>query len=270
MPTFVVPFLACAVIEGTLFVRRDAPTLHPATLLTLRGGSIAESDFSASARVLFDNMRVPAALVAGAVIPMGYAAAPQFVDGKDGSVRRLAVVAHALLTMATLATELITIVWATISVNKLTEVEYAPTESVMALLQRDFEMAWTGCNVHFLAGLFTLAMLTGVRSFISYGQRIGVIAMLSSVSAITLMTSVVNSGISQGDGIADGVRFGATVADLVRRYVSLLFSHAWRGPRPLVLCSLCFAATAFALAAVEIHDQVRAIRERRLYSSLQG
>ena len=87
----------------------------------VRGGTVvALQDYSAAAASLFGNMRIPAALVAGAVIPLGFVAAPQLEKGKEGTVQRLVKIVHALLGILTLSMELITIVWSTISVNKLT------------------------------------------------------------------------------------------------------------------------------------------------------
>ena len=221
-------------------------------------------DYSAAAAGLFGNMRIPAALVAGAVIPLGFVAAPQLEKGKEGTIQRLVKIVHALCGIFTLTTELVTIVWSTISVNKLTEVAYLPTENVMALLQRDFELQWLACNVHFLGGLFALAAMTGMRMFMLYGRRVGSIAMLSAASSICLMTGVVNDGISLGDGVNGGVSFGSTnLLSLVRRYVVLLVLHAAKGPRPLLCCAFACALAAIALSAKELRDQFSSIQERK-------
>merc|ERR1712113_1290955 len=105
------------------------------------------------------------------------------------------------LAMTTLATELITIVYSTIAVNKLLEVSNTvPARSAIELLARDYEMGWLGANVHFFAGLITMITMASVRVWLNYGPRVGRGAAFAAASSCSLMIAIVNNGIAQGDG----------------------------------------------------------------------
>ena len=211
------------------------------------GGAIAPlQDFSPAAADLFSNMRVPAALIAGAVIPFGFAAMPKPTPG-EARGRRLAKITSALLASFTLATELITIVYATVAVNKLREVTSEPSSSLMDLLRRDYEMGWLGVNVHFFAGLMSLAVMSSISVWLNFGMRVGRAAAFGASAAVCLMIAIVNNGISQGDGTGD-FRFGGNLLTLTIRYLTLLARNGfYNGPRFLLWAALAFAV-AFAFS----------------------
>ena len=71
--------------------------------LRLRGGALALGDHTGAAVELFSNMRVPAALIAGAVVPYGFAAMPKPAPG-DGRRSRVLKVLHAYLATFTMMT----------------------------------------------------------------------------------------------------------------------------------------------------------------------
>mmetsp|Transcript_7311 Transcript_7311/g.14620 ORF Transcript_7311/g.14620 Transcript_7311/m.14620 type:complete len:232 (+) Transcript_7311:33-728(+) len=209
----------------------------------------ALKDFSGPAAGLFGNMRVPAALVAGASIPMGLIAGPKLAADDPPKLQALKTL-HALLAVTTLSNQLLVVLWSTIAVNKLSEVAAPPAVSLMAFISRDYEMAWIGCNVHFLSGILTLCCMAGLNMHINYGAAIGRAASLLTSSTVLFMTSIVNEGVAQGDGT--GGRLGASVFSLACRYVTLLVSHVAerRGYLLVAALALALAASYYACRAL--------------------
>mgnify|MGYP007078100935 CR=1 FL=1 len=186
-------------------------------LLRLRGGTPqALLDHSAAAAGLFNNMKTPATLLFGALVPLGFLAPlPNSADGKPyAAMRRL----HTLLAVFSLSNELISVIYATAASNRLIEASIAPTASVFCLLERDFELPWLATNVHFLLGVAGAMTMVGMRVFLSCaGSPLAVAAVGISTSALVLMTEVINAEVARsGRG---------SFAHLIFRYVYLLFSR---------------------------------------------
>ena len=240
-------------------VLRAARCLVPLALpLRLRGGALALGDHTGAAVELFSNMRVPAALIAGAVVPYGFAAMPKPAPG-DGRRSRVLKVLHAYLATFTMMTELVTVVYATIAVNKLREMPHAPTESVFALMQQNYEMGWLGANVHFFSGLISLATMSSLSVWLHHGALVGRAAALAAAAAVSLMLAVVNHGIDQGGG--GGSRFGANLFGVVVRYLRVLFRNGFRtGPRWLLWSCLALTAAA-AVTGVQALGAAWELRE---------
>lgn len=244
----------------------------------LRGGAsgvTALADYSGAAKALFENVRVPASIIGGSIVPLGLA---MNVDGiKSPRLKAFFERAYTLLAVASLSNELVAVVISSVSVNKLSEVATAPAASVHALIHRDYEMQWLGVNFHFLAGLFGLAGMVGIKAFTHFGLKWGVIPLCVTGSSLALMVSIVNDGcvgsparaspvcmrcahalcvwrfpcpahvlarVVQGDG--QGGRFARSIVSLSARYGSLLVSRAFGSPSPLKLVSLLLAMVAAA------------------------
>ncbi|CAE7527834.1 unnamed protein product [Symbiodinium pilosum] len=208
----------------------------------------AVADFSAHAAKLFDNMRGPAALLAGAVVPLGFLAAPKIAKDDPTWLKRVKRMHYVIASIA-ICCHLTTVVWSTITVNKLNETAPPHVGSLMQLLKQHYELPWIGCNVNFIMGLLAFACLLVTFSLASVTQAsYGLVSRpvaCTVAAAICLMISIVNDGVSQGDGTAgSGVRFGSNMFFLFGRYISLLAAHAVRGPRPLLLLAFVFAGSA--------------------------
>ena len=69
--------LVLAILEPSLALHASSLAARPAlpSAVRLRGGSASAvlSDYHAAAANIFNNMRTPAALVAGACLPLGFA-----------------------------------------------------------------------------------------------------------------------------------------------------------------------------------------------------
>ena len=114
-----------------------------------RAPQMAVAQYAGQAASLFNNMKTPASILAGALLPIGILTAlPPPREGAEkehawlGALREL----HLVIASASFCSELLSVMWATIAVNKLTETAVAPAESVFALLMRDCELPWVACN----------------------------------------------------------------------------------------------------------------------------
>ena len=209
----------------------------------LRGGASAVecAQHAERAASLFGNMRAPAALIAGSIVSLTFAFAMPPCAGER--TKRRVETANLVIGALSLLSELIAIVHATVAVNKLTETAPRMASSVLALLQRDYELAWLGVNVHFLLGLFGIATMVGIRAWLVAGA----IPAAMTASSMLLMASVANDGIRVGDGAS--VRFGTHFGSILVRYVRLLLAHALVKPRPLLVAALALPLASAALAA---------------------
>ncbi|CAJ1326957.1 unnamed protein product [Effrenium voratum] len=212
------------------------------------------ADYSMQAARMFDNMRGPAVLLAGAIVPLGFFAAPR-IEKDDPAWLKRGKRLHYLLASIAICCELVAVVWSTIAVNKLNETNTAPARSLMELLQRDYELPWIGCNVNFIFGLMGFASLLVSFSYVSFGPVSRPIAC-TVLAAECFIISIVNDGVVQGDGQEGGLRFGCNLFSLVRRYLRLLLVHAVKGQRIMVVASfLMLFLAAYYLAKLQLQKQ---------------
>lgn len=122
--------------------------------------------------------------------------------------------------MASLVNELIAIMYATVATNKLTEVAVEPAKSVFALIKRDYELAWMGTNVHFMLGLLGFCSMIMLRALTIYPKSLNTSSAGLALSALIGMISIVNVGVSEGDG--QGHTLGGNFFSLLCRYICLL------------------------------------------------
>ena len=149
--------------------------------------------------------------------------------------------------MASLLSLLISVMYATISTNKLREAAVAPTASLKALLvEGEYALPWIGCNVHFISGLLGFAATVGINMWLNFGGAVGKVAACAVCSALMLMLSICNDAASKGAG---------SVLALFTRYVSLLLSSCVGGKRMLLMASLGFAVASVGLAVRELPVQ---------------
>lgn len=205
-------------------------------------------------------MRTPAALIGGACVPLGINSAP-FVESTDNTRAILFKIANILLAIASLLNEIIAITYATIAINKIQELTFPPTEGVAQFLEKYHHLAWTGCNVHFLFGLFGFGCLAIARPYHLYGKNIGDAAACWVAAALALCVAIVNKGISMGHGtVGDtSLRFADNLFGLVVTYIQLLLEWSSSKILPwtsfgLVLLSLVPIRRAF-LATTEVDKQ---------------
>lgn len=242
----------CALLHAATPSKTQYSPIHNARPATLP--RMALSDYRKDAAELFDNMRVPAALVNGAAVTTAFNLLP--VPGEPVPITVFKRV-YTLLGVAVIAAELNAIVTATVAINKLSEVESAPTASVVDLLLSDtYEFSWVSVNVQFFAGLFGLAFMVLIRALaaMAASPAVGRISACVMASAVLFMAAIVNDGVAQAGVVASGpaqdlaLPFGAgrSLLGLAARYVQLLLKRA-RQRRPLIMLALALAAVAAGL-----------------------
>ena len=100
----------------------------------------APAQYSGAASGLFNNMKTPASILAGALIGTGFLSPlPKAKKGEHNAVRTMRKL-HLVVAAMSFCSELLSVMWATVAVNKLTETVVAPSSSAFALLKRDFEL----------------------------------------------------------------------------------------------------------------------------------
>ena len=200
---------------------------------------VALKDYSGVATELFNNMRVPAALIAGAIVPIGFLSTPS-IQPDDGGILKLQKRMHVLLALASLQSQVVAVTYSTIAINKLAEVTLLPTRGVGELLNQHYKLAWLGTNTHFLFGLFGFGLLVLSSVFIQkFGNEVGKIASCWTIANLLLCFSIVNRGISQGFGVEGGemMKVGGNLVTLAWSYAKLLFARA-QGGSPLPIASI--------------------------------
>ena len=205
-------------------------------------------DYSHEAVNMFNNMRTPAALVAGACLPLGFAFA--FPAKEDSPQLRALKRANVALGFLSVNSELLAIVFSTNAINRLTD--EAGSASVMAtslasLLKRDFPQFWLGVYVHFIVGIAGLIAMVGIRSWIAVGPLYGQpLVLLTGAIGFRLMAAC-NRGITVEDfGQGPG---GGNVGYLALRYLGLTVAATWRHRRLLDGLSLALLAVAVVTIA---------------------
>ena len=133
-----------------VFAGESAAFAPPKSSLALRvrgGGppAAAVADYSGAVASLFDNMRAPAALIGGSLVPLGMLGAPPASKGDKPMVRALKKL-YLITAILAICGEITAVVYATIVINKLAETEIAPASSVVALIARDYELEWIGAR----------------------------------------------------------------------------------------------------------------------------
>lgn len=109
-------------------------------LVDAAADEVQRRPYDKEAAMLFNNMRLPAAIIAGSILPLGFGF-PLPMQGVSSGVQQACARAHMLLAVISLGAELVAIVYATVAVNKLTETTAVPATSVMMLLASEVRRA---------------------------------------------------------------------------------------------------------------------------------
>ena len=215
------------------------------------------AQYAPEAISLFNNMKTPASILGGAIVGLGFGSpleihTPEGV--KENRVEKFLRKTYLLVSAIALLSQLIAIMWATVAVNKLTEVHVAKAESVWHLLQRDHDLSWAGVNSHFMVGMLSFSYIIGVRGYFLAGRGLlGQSVAGIAVSSLLFMVGIVNRGISEGGGRV-GQSYGGSIVGLFVHYVMLGMKKNFVSLRPLELAS-------FFVGAVALAQGLRAIRQ---------
>ncbi len=220
------------------------------------------ADYAPAAASLFNNMKLPAAVVTAGMISLGFATRfpelprdsldkvyPQTIRAQCAKLERL----HIVLGLLSVTSELIVVLWAAVAVNQLTERTYEPALSVWDLIHRDCDLAWSAVNSHYILGIIGFTGMLWLRAYVmllaaSASKSLMNAASTGTAAATCLMVSIVNRGVESGGGTTVD-RYGNTILDLFSHYAALLLKVATDNASPgplqlsamvLEIASLCF------------------------------
>ena len=221
-------------VAGTSCTSAFGPAL-PRLILGENIGAAAAATFGITKQYapdavsLFNNMKTPASILAGALVTLGFVVPiePFSPDKKERKFEVTMRKLYVLVAIVSLLSELAAIIWSTVTVNTLTETAIKPTTSVWSLLQRDFSLSCTAVNTHFLLGMFGYTYLIGCKAyFLVQGGLLGQSAICAAMSGLCLMLSVVNRGVAIGGGAGTGLRYGQNIFSLLWQYGTKLIQQA--------------------------------------------
>ena len=193
---------------------------HPPLLTAAAQTGVKQFDGAASA--VFNNLRTPAALVAGAAF--GGAFGLQ-LNSADAFALALAKRAYVVIAVMALASELLVVVTATCALDAMNRADsLVPAETLSCWFERNgLELENLVCTVHFFFGLLGLTAMVGLRAWITIScARIakGTLGLIASV--VLIMISMCNRDLD--------------LFKLSRRYGAALYSRiATKRPIGLVV-----------------------------------
>ena len=234
---------------GAAFVRGNGRMHRSASSAGSNGedGSENLKDCRGEASALFGNIRIPAALFAGASAGAAFAMpiAMQSEGVKVGLVKRL----YALLMMAALSSEIIAVVVSTVTVASLSARESPKTKTVSELLEQCYEFEWIASRLHFLVGVLYFVLGIGFRAWITISCPVIAKAALGTILSATMLCVAV-----------------AMELESTQALVGNLFTLPWRfsklfviraRSKPLFTSALALSATTGAYIFFQIPHIVK-------------
>lgn len=202
-------------------------------------------DFRGEASNLFGNIRIPAALFAGASTGASFAMPLAAAEGfRLAMVKRL----YALLMMAALSSAIVAVVVSTLTVGSLLTQVTPKTYSVNELIRKHYDLEWASTRFHFLSGVLYFIVGIGLRAWVSISCPVIAKAAVGIILSGTLLClafiqdaeSRSQSSLSCMDG----------VLQLPLRYVTALFRRA--RTRPLFTAALAMSLTTWGYILASI------------------
>ena len=193
-------------------------------------------DFTGEAANMFNNIRTPAALVAGATFGGVFALQP---IAADKAIVGLAKRVHMLIGVVAFSAELISVLVSSITLGRLGS-SHAPAEgqdapahtSVQEFLRARYELEWLATEFNFLLGLLGLTSMVGIRAWVAFACPLfGKIAVGFVVSSLLTMLAFAQQG-------------GNCALCQAPRYLVLLVSRAYRERSLLFAAALGVGATS--------------------------
>ena len=205
--------------SATLKIHRGAsPALTD--ISSLRAGNVddlIEKDYAEEAAGLFGNIRIPAALFAGASAGAAFALPLGIHEPmKVAMVKRI----YALMMMGALSSEIVAVVVSTLTMGALsTQTEPHLATSLRDYLRNQFDLEWVGARIHFLGGVLLFSVATGLRAWIFIACPVTAKAALGIIASSTVLCL---SFLSQ----LEGGTFSDGFVKLPLRYVKALLQRS--------------------------------------------
>jgi hypothetical protein len=211
------------------------------SLITLHGGdSVGDAelqDFSGATSSLFGNIRIPAALFAGASAGAAFALPINMASEglKVGLVKRV----YSLLLVGALSSEILAVVVSTVAVASLATGSAPKSKTLSGFISANYALAWASARFHFLVGVLWFVMGLGLRAWVTIGCPIFARAALGLISSATLLCVA----FIQDMGATEEGQESFNFLMLPFRYVQLFFQKAKGNPlfaAALVMYSITF------------------------------
>ena len=226
--------------------------------------TVALANYSKDAINLFNNMRAPAALISGGLVPLGILINQPIDETADNPRTKVLKKAGAVVGAASLLSEIIAVTYASIAINKLVELPSPDTASVADLISKHHELAWLGTNIHFLLGIMGFGLLVGIRVYTVMGNRGGgnLVAGLSLAFFLQSL-AIVNRGISRKIG---GVKtqFASNLGVLLVNYMRALVQNVFSGSIGVCgILALVVTGVTLSNVALSAYKDIRSVKNSK-------
>jgi len=220
----------CAPVPQHRIVARSHDTLLRS--LSLNGGNDNGplKDYSHEASYLFENIRIPAALFAGVSAGAAFSL-PLTV--KEGLKLRMVKRVYALLMIVSLSSQIIALMVATLSITSIAtkmEDQKTASSSLKDFLLNNYDLEWTMTKFHFLCGLMSFVLASGLRAMVSIN------CLLISRAAVGIILSAFLTSLSFVQSLQGGL------LHLPSKLIQLSVKRARRDPF-FTVAMLCSIAT---------------------------
>jgi len=148
------------------------------------GLGVEQQDYSSKASALFGNVRVPAALFAGA---SGGAAFALPILPTDGVVVGFSKRLYALLMLGALSSQLLAIVVSTTSMSRMALDAHTPTTSLHSFIREEYDFEWVSILTNFFAGMISFVLASGIRAWVVLSCPVTARAALGIIVSSTLL-----------------------------------------------------------------------------------
>ena len=152
------------------------------------------------AAALFANVRIPAALVAGASLPLGFAF--PFPSKSDRPAIRCMKAVNSALGFLAVQSELLCVLVSTNAINRLAGgglsfVAADGANTVLDLFRMDSSLLqhWLGTYIHFVFGVFCIVVMGGIRGWLAVGPRLGTPLVVLTMAIFSRFLAATNRGI---------------------------------------------------------------------------
>ena len=237
------------VAAAAAFSPSARPVLRHACVAERGTAVVAVSNY-AQAADLFNNMRTPAALVAGACLPLGFGL--PLPSERDSTAVRAAKRSVVLLAFLSFTSELLAVVFATNGISRLFmptlfDAEMHAASTVHEVLTHpNLIVFWLGIYVHFVLGIVGLVTISGLRACLVVGPQFALPVGLLTGAILLRLKSAVNRSVMCA-------QFGSgSFPALVARYVLITAKAAWHARRPCDLASIGLLVAAMALLLMRL------------------
>lgn len=218
--------------------------MEPTTTTTTTG-----KDFVHEASGLFGNIRIPAALFAGASAGAAYAMPVTAVA--DSLLLGFAKRLYGVLMIHALASQIVTIVVGTMAMANMAGRNHGVPQftNLSAWIRHYYYAEWTTVKFQFITGILAFSTASGVRAWVTMGCPVMATVSVGGIVSATLLSMAFGAELERKIHGNGGMSFWKMPLEQVR----VLYNYTIReGGNPLFLAGLvCYLAT-LVYAAVKI------------------